>query len=461
MAITKRGLVLGAAAVTVSTAAIAGTGLHFFKGQALLQGNDSGQQVADADKDTALQPMSMLSLQSFFNQSPKELVDEVWQIIDRTYVDGTFNQVDWKKVRNDYLKRSYSSNEDAYKAIREMVKKIGDPYTRFMDPQEFRNMKIDTSGELTGVGIQLAADEKTKKLTVIAPIEDSPAFTAGILSKDIILKIDGKSTEGMDVNKAVTLIRGAVGTPVNLTILRGTEQKDYAIKRARIEIHAVKSSELSSPQGKVGYIRLVQFSANAPMDMEKAIKQLEKQQVAGYVLDLRGNPGGLLYTSVDIARMWMAKGAIVSTKSRTGEQDKEQTNGRSLTNKPLVVLVDGGSASASEILSGALQDNRRAVLIGTKTFGKGLVQSVRQVGKDSGLAVTIAKYYTPNGRDINKHGIDPDLEIKLTEAQGKELSANRDKVGTMADPQFAKAVGVLGEKIQAARLQSPRAETKP
>jgi carboxyl-terminal processing protease len=461
MAITKRGLVLGAAALTVSTAAIAGTGLQFFKGQALLQSDDSKQQVVDADKDAALQPMSMLSLQSFFNQSPKELVDEVWQIIDRTYVDGTFNQVDWKKVRNDYLKRSYKTNEDAYKAIREMVKQIGDPYTRFMDPQEFRNMKIDTSGELTGVGIQLAADEKTKKLTVISPIEDSPAFTAGILAKDIILKIDDKSTEGMDVNKAVTLIRGPVGTQVKLTILRGTKQMDYAIKRARIEIHPVRSSTVPSPQGKVGYIRLVQFSANAPTDMQKAIEKLEKQQVSGYVLDLRGNPGGLLYTSVDIARMWLAKGAIVSTKSRTGEQDKEQANGRSLTNKPLVVLVDGGSASASEILSGALQDNRRAVLIGTKTFGKGLVQSVRQVGKDSGLAVTIAKYYTPNGRDINKHGIDPDVEVKLTEAQKKDLGTNRDKVGTLEDPQFAKAVGVLVEKIQTFRDQAPRAETKP
>ncbi len=462
MAITKRGLVLGAAAVTVSTVAIAGTGLHFFKGQALLQSNDSEQQVADSEKDTALQPMSVLSLQSFFNQSPKELVDEVWQIINRTYVDGTFNQVDWKKVRNDYLKRSYSTNEEAYKAIREMVKKIGDPYTRFMDPQEFRNMKIDTSGELTGVGIQLSADEKTKKLTVIAPIEDSPAFTAGILSKDIILKIDGKSTEGMDVNKAVTLIRGAAGTPVKLTILRGTEQKDYAIKRARIEIHAVKSSELPSPQGKVGYIRLAQFSANAPDDMEKAIDKLEQKKVAGYVLDLRGNPGGLLHTSVDIAQMWLEKGAIVSTKSRTGEQDREQANrAKFKTNKPLVVLVDGGSASASEILSGALQDNRRAVLIGTKTFGKGLVQSVRQVGRDSGLAVTIAKYYTPNGRDINKQGIVPDVEVPLTEAQQKELSTNREKVGTLEDPQVAQAVRVLGEKIQVFRGLAPRAKTKP
>ncbi len=451
MAINKRGLVLGATAVAVSTVAIAGTGLHFYRGQAFLR-SDS-KEVADPG---ALQPMSVLSLQAFFRQSPKELVDEVWQIIDRTYVDATFNQVDWKKTRTEYLKRNYTSREDAYKAIREMLKKLNDPYTRFMDPQEFRNMQIDTSGELTGVGIQLAADEKTKKLTVIAPIEDSPAFAAGILAKDIILKIDDKSTEGMDVNKAVTLIRGPVGTQVKLTIQRGDRQIDYVIKRAKIEIHPVRVSEQQTPQGKVGYIRLVQFSANAPADMQKAIEKLEKQQVAGYILDLRGNPGGLLYTSVDIARMWLQKGAIVSTVNRQGEQDRERANGRALTNKPLVILVDGGSASASEILSGALQDNRRAVLVGTKTFGKGLVQSVRSVGDNCGLAVTIAKYLTPSGRDINKHGINPDISVQLTEAQRKELSANRDKVGTPEDPQFAKALEVLGQKIVEFR-QSPRA----
>ncbi len=455
MALTKRGLVLGATAVAASTVAIAATGLHFYKGQAFLR--SESRDVAD---EGSLQPMAMLSLQAFFRQSPKELVDEVWQIVDSSYVDGTFNQQDWKKVRTDYLSRNYTSREDAYKSIREMLKKLNDPYTRFMDPQEFKNMQIDTSGNLTGVGIQLAADEKTKKLTVISPIEDSPAFSAGILAKDIILKIDDKSTEGMDVNKAVTLIRGPVGSQVKLTVLRGTQQVDYTIKRAKIEIHPVRFSERPSPAGKVGYIRLVQFSANAPADMQNAINKLEKQQVVGYILDLRGNPGGLLYTSVDIARMWMSKGTIVSTKNRQGEQDLEQTNGRSLTNKPLVVLVDGGSASASEILSGALQDNRRAVLVGTKTFGKGLVQSVRTVGSDSGLAVTIAKYYTPNGRDINKHGIDPDVPLPLTDAQRKELSSNRDRIGTPEDPQFAKALQVLGEKIAIYR-QSPRAETKP
>jgi carboxyl-terminal processing protease len=326
-----------------------------------------------------------------------------------------------------------------------------------MDPAEFKNMQIDTSGELTGVGIQLAADEKTKKLTVIAPIEDSPAFSAGVLAKDIITKIDGKTTEGMDVNQAVQLIRGPVNTKVNLTIQRGEKELQFEIKRARIELHPVRFSVKQTPSGSIGYIRLIQFSANAPAEMRSAIQKLEDQKVNGYILDLRSNPGGLLYTSIDIARMWLQEGDIVSTVNRQGEQDRERANRRALTNKPLVILVDGGSASASEILSGALQDNKRAVLVGTKTFGKGLVQSVRGLGDGSGLAVTIAKYLTPSGRDINKHGIDPDIVLKLTDEQRKALSGDRDKIGTPEDPQYAKAQEVLLQKIAQARPSSAQA----
>lgn len=455
MVIKKRGLVLGAAAVAVTSVTVTAAGLHLYKGQAFLR-ESPGEVTAS---DGSLQPMSMLSLQALFRQSPKELVDEVWQIVDRNYVDATFNQKDWKALRKQYLSRTYTNRQDAYKAIREMLKQLDDPYTRFMDPDEFKSMQIDTSGELTGVGIQLAADEKTKKLTVISPIEDSPAFSAGILAKDIITSIDGISTEGMDVNKAVTLIRGPVNTKVQLSILRGNQQMNFTIKRARIEIHPVRSSYRESPQGGVGYIRLVQFSANAPSDMRKAIEGLEKQQVAGYILDLRSNPGGLLDTSIDIARMWLKSGAIVSTVNRQGEQSRSQSESRALTDKPLVVLVDGGSASASEILSGALQDNNRAVLVGSKTFGKGLVQSVRGLPDGSGLAVTIAKYLTPKGRDINKHGIDPDIEVKLTDAQRKALSGDRDRIGTPADPQYAKALEVLNQQI-AKTQQAPRAQVK-
>ncbi|MGK7873440.1 MAG: carboxyl-terminal processing protease CtpC [Xenococcaceae cyanobacterium] len=418
MVITKRRLVLSTTAVVLTTVAITGV---------------------------------RLQSQAFFRESPKELVDEVWQIIEHDYVDATFNQVDWRAVRNEYLERSYTNKEEAYEAIREMLEKLEDPYTRFMNPEEFQNMQIDTSGELTGVGIQIAKDEETDKLVVIAPIEETPAFQAGILAKDIITKIDGQSTEGMDVSEAVGLIRGKPGSKVTLTIQRGAEEVDYPIIRARIKIHPVRARSEVTDMGEIGYIRLTQFSAQAAKEMRVAIKDLEKQKVKGYILDLRSNPGGLLYSSVEIARMWLNEGAIVSTVNRQGERELQRANNRALTDKPLVVLVDGGSASASEILSGALQDNGRAILVGTKTFGKGLVQSVRGLGDGSGLAVTIAKYLTPSGRDINKEGIEPDIVYEIKEEERKALQNDRTKIGTLDDPQFVEAVKVLSEKIQTKR----------
>ncbi|ACK68179.1 carboxyl-terminal protease [Rippkaea orientalis PCC 8801] len=425
----KRGLILGATAAILSAVAVTGGGLRLSQSQA------------------------------FFQDNPKELVDEVWQVINRTYVDATFNQVDWRKVRQEYLNRPYSNKEEAYKAIREMLEKLGDPYTRFMDPEEFKNMQIDTSGELTGVGIQLTKDEETNELTVVAPIEETPAFEAGILSKDVIVKIDGKTTKGMEVEDAVKLIRGKPGSQVTLTIRRTGQEMEYPLTRTRIELHPVKARATETPAGTIGYIRLTQFSAQAGEEMRDAIKDLESKKVTGYILDLRSNPGGLLYSSIEIARMWLDNGKIVSTVNREGEMEQQQASNRALTNKPLVVLVDGGSASASEILSGALQDHKRAVVVGTKTFGKGLVQSVRGLGDGSGLAVTIAKYLTPNGRDINKHGIDPDVVLELSDEERKALQKERDRIGNFGDPQFEKAFEVLKQQIatsQKTNAQAPR-----
>jgi carboxyl-terminal processing protease len=389
-----------------------------------------------------------------FKSSPKELVDEVWQVINREYVDGSFNKVDWQQTRRKYLSRDYASKAEAYRAVREMLKTLDDPYTRFMDPEQFKSMQIDTSGELTGVGIQLGMDEATKKLTVVSPIEGSPASKAGILAKDIIVTIAGKSTEGMDINQAVALIRGPSGTKVKLGVRRGSRTFDVELERAKIEVHPVKAEVHDSSIGKVGYIRLTQFNANAASDMRKAIQSQTSQNVKGYILDLRSNPGGLLYSSAEIARMWLDNATIVSTIDRKGESERLTANRQSLTDKPLVVLVDGGSASASEILSGALQDNKRAVLVGSKTFGKGLVQSVHRLGDESGLAVTIAKYYTPNGTDINHSGIKPDFSIDLTDADRERLVKNRDLIGTTADPQYAKALEVLTTRVQNPQMPS-------
>jgi carboxyl-terminal processing protease len=326
-----------------------------------------------------------------------------------------------------------------------------------MDPKEFKNMQIDTSGELTGVGIQLTKDEKTKKLVVVSPIEDTPAFKAGILSKDEITAIDGKSTEKMELEDAVNLIRGRAGTPVKITILRGSEKKEFNLVRAKIEIHPVKARVETTPIGKIGYIRLNQFSAQAGTEMGQAIREQEAEGVKGYILDLRSNPGGLLYSSIEIARMWIPDGLIVSTVDRKGVTERQRANNTALTTKPLVVLVDGGSASASEILSGALQDSKRATIVGTKTFGKGLVQSVRPIGDGSGLAVTIAKYLTPSGRDINKDGIHPDVESELTDDARKSLQQERDQVGTFADPQFKKGYEILQTEIVTGKKPTTRA----
>ncbi len=424
MVITKSRIFLGATAVALSTVAVTTAGIHFSQSQAHIQ------------------------------NSPKELVDEVWQIINHQYVDTNFNNLNWQEVRQEYLERSYTDQEQVYDAVREMLEQLGDPYTRFMDPEEFKNMQIDTSGELTGVGIQIAKDEETDRLIVIAPIEDTPAFAAGIIAKDIIKAIDGTDTKGMDVNEAVKLIRGKPGSKVTLTIDRAGVDKDYEIVRARIQIHPVRARVSNTPIGDVGYIRLTQFSAQASKEMRDAIKDLEKQGVTGYILDLRSNPGGLLYSSIDIARMWLKEGAIVSTVDRGGEKERKAANNSALTDKPLTILVDGGSASASEILSGALQDNERAVLVGTKTFGKGLVQSVRRLGDGSGLAVTIAKYLTPSGRDIHKEGIAPDIVVELEEKERKKLQSDRNLIGTLDDPQFVKALEILGQEIRAQKSSS-------
>lgn len=413
----KRSLILGTTALLLTTVAVTGIGLRLARSESYLQNN------------------------------PKELIDEVWQLVNRTYVDGTFNGEDWIAVRKDYLKRDYGSQEDAYKAIREMLEKLDDPYTRFMAPDEFQSMRIDTSGELTGVGIQITQDQETKKIVVVSPIEDTPAYKAGILSKDVIVKIDGKSTDGMEVDDAVKLIRGKPGSEVVLTIDRDGTAIDYPLIRARIEIHPVRAEVETIGGSKIGYIRLNQFSAQASEEMREAVQELEQDNVVGYIFDLRSNPGGLLYASVDIARIWLEEGKIVSTVDRQGEVEQQVANHKQLTKKPLVVLVDGGSASASEIVSGALQDHQRAIIVGTQTFGKGLVQSVRELGDGSGMAVTIAKYLTPNGRDINKHGIDPDIKVELNDAERKSLQQDREKIGTMDDPQFAKAYEVLMQQV--------------
>ena len=403
---------------------------------------------------------------SRISDSPKEVIDQTWQIVFRDYLDinGKYKPEQWRSLRRDVLAKSYGSPKEAYEAIRGMLGSLDDPYTRFLDPREFKEMQIDTSGELSGVGIQLSLDKETKNLVVVSPIEGSPASRAGVQPKDVIVAIDGKSTKGMSTEDAVKLIRGQAGTTVTLTLKRKAQTLEVPLTRERIELHAVDHQINTSADGvKVGYIRLKQFNATATKDMRQAVKDLEEKGAQGYVLDLRSNPGGLLMASVEIARQWLNEGTIVSTKTRDGIQDVKRANGRALTTKPMVVLVNEGSASASEILSGALQDNNRAVLVGQKTFGKGLVQSVRGLSEGSGMTVTIAKYLTPSGRDIHKHGIDPDVTAKMTELEAQRLKL--EDLGTKKDSQYRVAETTLVKRLRSAnsveKAYNPRSANLP
>jgi carboxyl-terminal processing protease len=416
--------------------------------------------------------MPHIPVQAFMQDTPKQIVDEAWQIVNREYVDPKFNNQDWNAVRKNLLSKNYTTKQQAYEALREEFKKLNDVYTRFMDPKQFESLNSQTSGELSGVGIRLDLPEETKVLTVVEPIPNSPAFKSGVQSGDRILAINGKNTKGMTVEDASAIIRGEAGTKVTLRIGRkGQADFDQALVRAKIELQTVRSA-LNKEGGKnIGYLRLSDFSSHADQQMEKAIKELKAQKVDAFVVDLRGNPGGLLEQSLLISQMWLEKGDIVKTTDRTNVMETIDRNGLIkttdkegrlravnrrgfyqevvpnnpvLSKLPLVLIVDGNSASSAEILTGALKDNKRATVVGTKTFGKALVQSVHPLMSDqSGLAVTIAHYYTPNGTDISKKGITPDIVVELSEAKRQELSKNPKLIGTMADPQYAQAISVL------------------
>jgi carboxyl-terminal processing protease len=392
-----------------------------------------------------LSPILSSSTQAAFKDSPKAIVDEAWQIVNREYVDGTFNRLDWKKTRMELLKRNYSNRQEAYIAIRSTLKKLGDPYT--LDPQQFQSLNNQTSGEMSGVGIRLEANPRTKQLVVAEAIENSPAAKAGIKAGDAIVAIDGKPTQNMTLENAIGLIRGEIGKSITLKIARGSLSPfDIPLTRAQIEVSSVFSQAKQEGRLKVGYIRLSEFSSHSSEQMQKAIKDLNRQQVNAYVLDMRGNPGGLLQSSVEIARMWLDNGIIVKTVDRKGGNEDFRAVQGALTQLPMAVLVDGNSASASEILAGALKDNRRAQIVGTQTFGKALVQSVHSLSDGSGMAVTVAHYYTPKGTDIGHKGVTPDVKIDLNSLEQRNLADSPALMGSAQDPQYQKAISVLQNK---------------
>ncbi|MBH8564200.1 PDZ domain-containing protein [Nostoc sp. CENA67] len=384
----------------------------------------------------------------------QKLVSEVWRIVNRSYLDGTFNDQNWAAVRQKALQKPLNNSKATYGAIQEMLKSLDDPFTRFLDPEQYRSLQVNTSGELTGVGLQIALNPQTGKLEVVSPIAGSPADKAGIRPRDRILKIEGVSTQNLTLDEAAARMRGPIGSLITLLIERdGEGETEIRVVRDRITLNPVVADLRFSPQGTpIGYLRLTQFNANASMELAHAISSLEKKGAAAYILDLRNNPGGLLQSGIEIARLWLDSGTIVYTVNRQGIQGSFEAFGPALTDDPLVILVNQGTASASEILAGALQDNGRAKLVGETTFGKGLIQSLFELSDGSGLAVTIAKYETPNHRDINKLGIKPDQVIT-------QEPITREQIATEADQQYQAAVELLAKNSSEISHSTDRANS--
>ncbi len=312
-----------------------------------------------------------------------------------------------------------------YGAIRGMIKTL-DPHSSFMTKDEYQELMIETKGSFTGVGIEITI--KDNVLTVVAPIEGTPAYRAGIKPGDKIIKINDKPTKDMTLMEAVKNIRGPKGTKVKLTILREGEPKplEFVITRDVIPIRSVKGYMLTP---HIGYVRISTFQSNTSKELKKILEKLEEKGLRGLILDLRNDPGGLLNQAVEVADLFLDSGIIVTTKGRRENQNIKAVAHKNEKKRdyPMVVLVNGGTASAAEIVAGALQDNRRAIIVGTRTFGKGSVQTVIPLSDGSALRLTTARYYTPSGRCIQLTGIEPDIEVEYIPPRKKKIRFLREK----------------------------------
>ena len=379
-------------------------------------------------------------------------------------------------IRQDYVDENKTSYHDLIAAAMKGMLSSLDPHSQFMDPNDFRDMQDDTRSRFNGLGIEVSM--KNGLPTVVTAMEDTPAARAGILSGDQILRINGISTEKMDLQDAINVLRGPAGAKVTLTLLRPAtkEIKDYALQRAEIKVQSVKGARLLDPEltgpFRIGYVRLIQFNEPTAEELSRALDDLQKQGMQALILDLRNNPGGLLNSAVDVCAQFLPPNTkVVSTQGRVASQQHDySTSGirKERPNFPMVLLINEGSASGAEIVAGALKDLHRAVLVGETTFGKGSVQNVMQLPDGSAVRFTTAKYYTPSRQVIHGNGVTPNIRVTMTAEQERALFALRNATNTKPedeknviktkDAQMLRAIDALKGVMTYAQQSAPKAE---
>ncbi len=358
----------------------------------------------------------------------KEFVLEAWTLVNEGYYDPEIlDDIQWKRIRQKTLQKQIETSEEAYSAIEDMLKPLEDPFTRILRPKDYELLKTSNFGsEINGVGLQLGEDEKTKKIKVISTLAGSPAEEAGIISGDLIDKVDGILSSELGLANTASKLRGESGTKVLIQITSlSNEIKEIDLERRSVDLRPVRTKRLRDDSHTIGYLRITQFSESVPKKIEEALKELKDKEVEGIILDLRNNSGGLVSSGIAVADSFLSEKPIVETKDRNGIKDAIISQEKTYFDGPMVTLVNKGTASASEILAGSLQDNERSTLIGEQTYGKGLIQSLKSLGEDSGIAITVASYLTPKGNNIQGKGITPDKILDFPEA--REYGSSEDK----------------------------------
>lgn len=364
---------------------------------------------------------------------------EAWGLIRETFVDPTFNHQDWDLKLQQTMVEMFPLNsaDAAYTKIRGMLSTLGDPFTRIISPKEYQGFRIGSDGNVQGVGLFINVEPRTGHLVVLSCIDGSPAARAGIHQGDELIEINGEGVDGIDSETAAQRLRGKAGTTVTVKVkdsATGSYIREVKLPREYIKFSPISSAIISHRLSdghltKTGYVKLSAFSQTAAENMKNAIQEMENQGVNSYILDLRNNPGGLVKAGLDVAQMWLdGDETLVNTIDRDGNMlPINMVDGHAITHDPLVVIVNEGSASASEILAGALHDNGRAVLVGHKTFGKGKIQSVTELHDGSALFVTVAKYLSPALHDIDKVGITPDVQCTTEMLNSAKEPSSKDK----------------------------------